>query len=481
MNGKILRKDTRCAHRNQKFSLRKDGARVVIFMLGCLAVVPFNTIVPAGAEPGAPSSPAKAVIRVAQNSAGPKSIKSLDGETIDIEEARRLFEQHRKELQRTESEKKSLQSETQILSDESAKLNAKLIDAAKNVQEAEKKLTRSEGEIEELSKQEAKIRIALNESQAKIAQMLAVMQRMGREPPPVMMTERNDALRMVRSAMILSSFFPGFKVQADRLAETLQDLNTIITKSRAENKRLAAAEADFTLLKSEIGNLLAQKQQRMKKNSAQIEELKIAASRHSRAVTDIGDLLKRLGSEVAQGSNLAAYEAELKTLGPAVELKPSVQKAAFVSPGRMKPALPFEKTRGLLSFPAQGKRLKSYGFKDEVGEKSKGIYVETRRSAQIISPSDGWVKYAGQFQGYGHLLIINPGEGYLILLAGLEQVYTDVGQFVLAGEPVAAMGNSPLLLEGSVQSRNPVLYIEFRKDDRPVDPDPWWAEGVKEG
>jgi septal ring factor EnvC (AmiA/AmiB activator) len=147
----------------------------------------------------------------------------------------------------------------------------------------------------------------------------------------------------------------------------------------------------------------------------------------------------------------------------------------------MKPSVPFEKAKGLLPFPASGQRLISFGADDEVGGKSQGIRVETRSEAQITSPSDGWVIYAGKFRSYGQLLIINAGGGYHILLAGLGQIYTEVGQFVLAGEPVAAMGESPQLAEGSVQSRSPVLYIEFRKNARPVDPDPWWSEGVKEG
>jgi septal ring factor EnvC (AmiA/AmiB activator) len=417
----------------------------------------------------------------AQDKGAGTSVKSLDGKSIDIEEARRLFEEHQKELERVEKERQGLQSQTDVLSGESAKLQEKLIRSAKLVQGAEAKLTRSEGEIEELKKQEAKINVALNDNRAKIAQMLAVMQRMGREPPPVIMTERNDALRMVRSAMVLASFFPTFKEKADQLSTTLNDLNTIIKKSQEENARFAAAQADFERLKAEINGLLDQKREKLKENLARMEKLKAAATKHSKAVTGLGDLLQRLDSEVAERSNLAAYEAELKELGPAVELKPSVKTAAFVSPGRMKPVVPFQKAKGLLPFPAQGQRLKSFGVKDEGGAKSEGIYVETRRAAQITSPSDGWVIYAGQFRSYGQLLIINAGGGYHILLAGLDQIYTSVGQFVLAGEPVASMGNEPGLSAGSEQSRNPVLYIEFRKDARPVDPDPWWSEGVKEG
>ena len=425
----------------------------------------------------APNQP----IRLAANKKDGNSVKSLSGETIDIEEARRLFKEHQEELERVEREQKGLQSETETLNGESAGLQAKLIEAARKVQDTEKTLTRSEAEIQELTKQEAQIRIALNENRTKISEMLGIMQRMGREPPPVMMTERNDALRMVRSAMILASFFPGFKKKVDELSETLKDLNTIITKSRDEHVRFASAQTDFTRLKSEINSLLAQKRERMRKNWDRLEELKVAATRHSKAITNFGDLLKRLDAEVAQHSNLAAYEAELKKLGPAIELKPSVKQAAFISPGRMKPAVPFEKAKGLLPFPAEGTRLKTFGVKDDVGGKSEGIYVETRQDAQITSPTDGWVIYAGQFRSYGQLLIINAGGGYHILLAGLDQIYASVGQFVLAGEPVAAMGRTLQLAVGSVQSRNPVLYIEFRKNARPFDPDPWWSEGVKEG
>ena len=453
-------------------------------VLGCLAAcAAFAEPMLAGevlAEEARLSSSTSRPIVVAQNGSG-TSIKSLDGKTINIDEARRLFEKHQKQLEQVEAEQQNLESESQVLSEESAQLQAKLIAAGKDVQQTEKTLTRSEEEIQELSKQEAKIRIALEDNRAKIAQMLGVMQRMGRQPPPVMMTERNDALRMVRSAMVLASFFPGFKERVDQLSQTLTDLNTIIGKSKEEHARFAAAQTDFTRLKSEIDKLLAEKSSKMAQNSDRLEKLKAAASRHSKVVSSLGELLNRLDSEVGQRSDLAAYEAELKKLGPAVELKPSVKKAAFVSPGRLKPAVPFEKAKGLLPFPAQGKWLRTFGSADDTGGKSEGIYVETRRSAQITAPSDGWVIYAGQFRSYGQLLIINAGGGYHILLAGLDQIYTSVGQFVLAGEPVAAMGTRSGLATGSVPSRNPVLYIEFRKNARPVDPGPWWSEGVKEG
>ena len=433
------------------------------------------------AEQAPAAGPGQIRIQLAQSEKAKPGARSLDGKPIDIEEARRLFEQHQKELETVQRQQEGLESETQSLNKESAALQGRLIESGKKAQQSEQRLTKSEAQLAGLTQKETQIRVALEESRATIAQMLGVMQRMGREPPPVMITERNDALRMVRSAMILSSFFPGFKAEADQLAKKLADLDAVISRSREERTRMADAQADFTRLKAEIDGLLVQKREKMQENWQKLEGLKVASTRHSRAVTDLGDLLQRLDAEVGKRSNLAAYETELKKLGPAIELKPDVKNAAFIQPGRMKPAIPFEKAKGLLPLPSQGKRTRAFGARDETGGKSEGISIETRGEAQITAPSDGWVIYAGQFRSYGQLLIINAGGGYHILLAGLDQIYTNVGQFVLAGEPVAAMSKAPPQGASSAQSRNPVLYIEFRKDARPFDPDPWWSEGVKEG
>jgi septal ring factor EnvC (AmiA/AmiB activator) len=400
---------------------------------------------------------------------------------VDVDQARRLFEEHQRNLEKIQQEQKSLESETKALETERAGLQTRLVDAGKIAQGSDRKLTEIETKLERLTAQEAKIRLDLNESRATIGQMLAVMQRMGREPPPVMATHRADALKMVRSAMVLSSFFPKFKEQSDKLAGQLADLDRVMTKSREQRDQLAAAKEESVRSREEIGMLLVERRERLKGNVSRIEDLKVAASRHTRAVTDLGDLLQRLDAEVAQHSNLAAYEAELKQLGPAVELKPEAKQIAFVQPGRMKPALPFDKAKGTLALPCAGKKIKSFGMRDETGGKSEGIVVETRKDAQIVSPSDGWVIYAGTFRSYGQLLIINAGGGYHILLAGMDQIYTSVGQFVLAGEPVAIMGKSEPQTAEKAQSRSPALYIEFRKDARPVDPDPWWSQGVKEG
>jgi septal ring factor EnvC (AmiA/AmiB activator) len=102
------------------------------------------------------------------------------------------------------------------------------------------------------------------------------------------------------------------------------------------------------------------------------------------------------------------------------------------------------------------------------------MVLETRHSAQVRSPSDGWILFAGPFRTWGQLLILNADDGYHILLAGLSQIDVQVGQFVLAGEPIGLMSQAPKSTSAKAEGSAPVLYVEFRKDNRPIDPEPWW-------
>jgi septal ring factor EnvC (AmiA/AmiB activator) len=108
---------------------------------------------------------------------------------------------------------------------------------------------------------------------------------------------------------------------------------------------------------------------------------------------------------------------------------------------------------------------------------SKGIHLETREAAQVISPCDGVILYAGPFRSYGQLLIINPGGGYHVVIAGMDRIDAQQGQYVLAGEPIAAMGAETHTGERS--PKRPTLYVEFRRDQQSIDPEPWWSSGGK--
>jgi len=155
---------------------------------------------------------------------------------------------------------------------------------------------------------------------------------------------------------------------------------------------------------------------------------------------------------------------------------PKSSFAALSDPGRLSPAMSFAAAKGRISLPLNGIKVREFGTPDGLGGTEKGISVASRAGAQVTAPADGWVVYAGPFRSYGQLLILNAGGGYHILLAGMERISVDLGQFVLTGEPVAVMGGGPQSAAAvATGTRQPVLYIEFRKDGAPVDPSPWWA------
>ena len=127
--------------------------------------------------------------------------------------------------------------------------------------------------------------------------------------------------------------------------------------------------------------------------------------------------------------------------------------------------------------PAAGNIETDFGAPTKFGGRSKGIKIKTRHGAQITSPTDGVIVYAGKFRAYGQILIIKAGSGYHVLLAGLSRIDVQPGQFVLSSEPVGTMKTAPGKRSGA---NSPRLYVEFRKNGRPINPRPWWSASSKQ-
>ena len=411
-------------------------------------------------------------------------------EDLSRDEAKQKLNQTEQELQSGRVKEQGLAQDLAALAEERAKLNSGLIEAGKRVQASEAKLSETEAKLAELTEQVTVIQNSITERKEAIVKMLSAMQRIGRTPPPALVTRRDDALAVVRSAMLLADIFPELKYQADNLSRELEGLVTVENgirdqrdKEKSEAERLASEQVS-------LDRLLEEKRRDTAQGEAELADIKRSTADQAQAVTDLNELIERLDAQIAR-VEIAQYDAEVAaerallvreqqqalatpTNESVVEIKPGT-KVAFASPDRLKPALPFEAAKGTLRLPAQGRQVKRFGEADPTGSTLKGISLQTRGEARITAPADGWVVYAGEFRSYGQLLIINTGGGYHILLAGMSRIDVSLGQFVLAGEPIAVMGNTAAPSQGDDSSR-PVLYVEFRKDGRPVDPDPWWAE-----
>jgi murein hydrolase activator len=410
---------------------------------------------------------------------------------LSREEAREKLNQTEQQLQSNRAKEQGLTQDLATLAVERAKLNNDLIDSGRKVQASEAKLSETEAKLAELTDQVNLIKNSITERKETIVKMLSAMQRIGRTPPPALVTRRDDALAVVRSAMLLADVFPELKYQADNLSHELEGMVTLENGIREQRDAEKSERDRLATEQARLDHLLEQKRRAMAQGEAELASIKQAVADQAQTVADLSELIDRLDAQIAK-VEVAQYDAEIaaeKALRareqqqalatPAnesvVEIKPESTKVAFASPDRLKPAMPFEAAKGTLRLPAQGRRVTRFGDADASGGTVKGISLQTRPEARITAPADGWVVYAGEFRSYGQLLIINAGGGYHVLLAGMSRIDVSLGQFVLAGEPIAVMGNSATPGQGHDGSR-PVLYIEFRKDGRPIDPDPWWAE-----
>lgn len=397
-----------------------------------------------------------------------------------------IIRQREQELEATrEQQRKAAELQQKLKADIAAigqdrsKLNQQLIDIAAGVRSVETRIVDAEARLRPLDAREQQIRASLDSRRAEIVEVLAALQRAGRRTPPALLIRPEDALQSLRTAMLLGSVVPELRGRAEKLAGDLGELVALRKKIAAERDGLAR---DRDKSKDDQIRLAALVDERQRKQSAIEKDMEAEGARAitlSRQVDSLQGLIAKMEQDVKSAAK-AAVLADLKGAPGAPNGKPNL--GALKDPARLSPAIAFASAKGLLAFPVNGPRIRDFGGSDGVGGVEKGISLATRAGAQVTTPCDGWVVYAGPFRSYGQLLILNAGGGYHVLIAGMERISVNIGQFVLTGEPVATMGSTSQVASIlAATASQPVLYVEFRKDGTPIDPGPWWAanEGEK--
>src|ERR1700722_5572867 len=385
-----------------------------------------------------------------------------------------------KERASAESQAK-LRREIEAIGDDRRALNQQLIDTAARVRDVEASIEATRGRLKPLDEQEVSIRKSLDERRTAIIEILAALQRVGHQPPPALLVQPEDALKAVRTAITLGAVLPDMHAQADALAGDLADLLAVRKTIVGENEHLSR---DLDLLGREQLRMNVLIDERQKKQATTEEALDAERSRAADLARQ-ADGLKDLIAKLESGLDAAARTAHADARSIEEDAtRPDL--SALKDPGRLAPAIAFATARGRLRLPVNGVKIREFGGPDGIGGTQRGQSIAAHAGAQITSPCDGWVVYAGPFRSYGQLLILNAGGGYHVLLAGMERISVDLGQFVLTGEPVAVMGaglggGSQVSTAVATGAKLPVLYVEFRKDGTPIDPSPWWAanEGEK--
>jgi murein hydrolase activator len=396
------------------------------------------------------------------------------------------IKQREQELEATRSQQRSaaelqqkLKAEITAIGDDRSKLNAQLIDVATQVRTIESRIDDAEARLRPLDSRERQIKGSLDSRRSEVIEVLAALQRAGRRAPPALLVRPEDALQSLRTAMLLGSVVPELRARAAKLADDLSEMVTLHKTIATERDHLAT---DRDRLREDQTRLAALVDERQRQQSAAEKDMETESARAlalAKQVDSLQGLIARMEQDLKSAAKAALAASQQGT--PAT-VNGKADQGGLKDPARRSPAIAFASAKGQLALPANGVKLRDFGGSDGAGGAEKGISLATRAGAQVTTPCDGWVVYAGPFRSYGQLLILNAGGGYHVLIAGMERISVNIGQFVLTGEPVATMGTTSRV--ASILATNasqPVLYIEFRKDGTPIDPGPWWAanEGEK--
>jgi len=364
----------------------------------------------------------------------------------------------------------------------SADIRQALIASAARRKSLETKINDGEKKLADFKVKEDGIRTSLRSRRAVLAEVLAALQRMGRNPPPALLVTPDDALASVRSAILLGAVVPGMRHEADKLVADLQSLSSLQTAALSEKTDVSNTIAASLEEDRRMDLLIAENEKLNRQNTTDLDAERRRSEELAGRANNLDGLIQSLEGEIAsvrEAIDRARAEEERRRMMSEAERERAKQLAESGVPdkNRIAPAYAFSSLKQKLELPVAGDVLRWFGDSDGTGHTARGMTIASKPGAVVTAPADGLVVFAGAFRSYGQMVILNAGDGYHVVLTGMDEVNARQGKFVFAGEPIAAMGEKRVASATALalETDRPTLYIEFRKDGTPVDSRPWWT------
>lgn len=298
----------------------------------------------------------------------------------------------------------------------------------------------TEARRQALIEQKKQRRIELEKEQRGLAGQLRTAYVNGREERIKLLLNQRDPAVIGRQSVYYSYFTESRVKRIARVEQTLDELSRIEAEVATESTRLAQLE---------------------QRRSEELSSLE-SASRKRREI--VASLESRIA---ASGSRLSDLQRQERSILNLIE---ELERVLADFP--VESQQPFSKLKGKLAWPANGPLLGDFG-RPRSGQSMKwnGVLIAAERGTLVRAVAHGRVAYSDWLPGLGLLLVVEHGDGYLSLYGHNERLDRAAGDWVDAGEVLAAVGDS------GGQSR-PALYFEIRHQRQPVNPHPWFAKRV---
>lgn len=368
-----------------------------------------------------------------------------------------------KAMDSTAKEQEKLAARREAMGKELGALQKDLVGIAATLQSREKQLSSLEEETAGLVERETALSQDLKAREKEMDRLLMSMMKLSIVPPEMALAMPGDMHETQRTAKVLGLTSAAIREKALTLQSQLQEVQSL--RSEIDSKR-AEMQTEQSQLQTNQQKLEAKLAERSKLQDT------LASQQESRAeelkkLAENSESLKKLLADLEQRKKEEAAAAKARAERLALEAEQEKAESPIRKGRSTTPKTPGEermaKSAAGISLPAEGRLISAYGEKEE-GETSRGIRIRTRAGAAVTAPQAGEVVYTGPFLDYGNLIIIRHNGKIHSLLAGLSSIQSKPGQKVVKGEPVGKMGDS---------DKGTALYVEIRKDNKPVDPLPW--------
>ena len=373
------------------------------------------------------------------------------------------------EAKRVSKEQQAMEQKANKLKEELKNVNKKMIAAAKKIQNGEDEILKKQEELAVLQKHLNESEEKFNSENDMLIETLAALQNLALRPSEAVLVQPLSPVEVMRSSILLRGSVHSLESRASSIRQSIEDISNQkaqialrLQDLEKDNKKLAMQQEGMKKLSQQKSTMYSQ-------ISSQSEEAKKKADMLASQAHNLRDLVEKLEKQkeiarrqMAEKARLAREQAAAKLHEESHGLE-AINEYENSSQTLEQPAAGFSKAKGRLSRPARGPLVTAFHSELSKGVYSNGIDIKTAAKAQVIAPYDGTVIYAGPFKNFANLVIIDHGEGYTSLLSGLGETDTEVGQTLLAGEPVGTM-------PADAGSK---LHIEIRKNNHPVNPNEW--------
>jgi murein hydrolase activator len=316
----------------------------------------------------------------------------------------------------------------------------------KTIQAYEQGLSALRDGLRQAKVREAALLLQFDAQRNRVGQLLGVLSQVEATPGPLLLLHPSGPLGTARSGMIISEVTPALQAEVTRLQAELTELR------------------DLRALQIAAGGILEKG----------LGVAQTARTALSQAISDRTTLPRRFTEDPEALRSLLESADTLGAFANGLELDLSGSDALRS----------FASAEGKLNLPTLGSLLLRANEADATGARRPGITLSTRARALVTAPWAGTIRYRGPLLNYGNVIVLEPGGGYLMVLAGLGTVYGEVGEVVGIGAPLGLMGggeqatNKEFLASTSDLAgirETETLYIEIRKGTEPVDPAKWFA------